>query len=51
MLNVNLGDYAPEGSAVRIIDQMVDTLDTTEIESAYQVHSEAGRPPFTPRLF
>jgi ABC-2 type transport system ATP-binding protein/transposase len=49
MLNVNLGDYAPEGSAVRIIDQMVDTLDTTEIESAYQVHSEAGRPPLHPK--
>jgi transposase len=49
MTQVRLEDYAPSGSAVRIIDEMVDMLDTSGIEAAYDVESEAGRPPFHPK--
>ena len=46
---VRLADYAPEGGAVRIINDMVDTLDTSAIEATYDVQSEGGRPPFHPK--
>ena len=49
MTQVRLEDYAPEGSAVRIINDMIDILDTSAIEAAYDVQSEAGRPPFHPK--
>ena len=49
LTQVRLEDYAPEGSAVRIINDMIDLLDTGAIEGAYDVVSEAGRPPFHPR--
>jgi transposase len=49
MTQVCLEDYAPEGSAVRIINDMIDTLDTSEIEGAYDLQSEGGRPPFHPK--
>jgi len=49
MTQVRLADYAPEGSAVRIINDMIDILDTKAIEAAYDVESEGGRPPFHPK--
>ena len=49
MTQVRLEDYAPEGSAVRIINDMIDLLDTSAIESGYQVQWEGGRPPFHPK--
>jgi len=49
MTQVRLEDYAPEGSAVRIINDMIDLLDTAAIEATYDVQSEGGRPPFHPR--
>jgi transposase len=49
MTQVRLEDYAPEGSAVRIINDMVDLLDTSGIESAYDVQWEGGRSPFHPK--
>jgi len=49
MLNVNLADYALEGSAVRIIDEMVDQLNTDDIEATYDVQNQTGRPPFHPK--
>jgi len=49
MMQIRLEDYAPEGSAVRIINDMVDLLDTRAIEGAYDVQSAGGRPPFHPK--
>jgi len=49
MTQVRLEDYAPPGSAVRIIDEMVELLDTSGIESAYEVECAGGRSPFHPK--
>ena len=49
MAQVRLGDYAPQGSAVRIINEIIDTLDTTAIETAYDLECETGRRPFHPK--
>ena len=49
MAEVNLGDYAPEGSPVRMINDMVDELDTSDIEVHYDVQSDNGRPPIHPK--
>ncbi len=46
---VDLSTVAPEGSAVHIIDELVDSLDTRAIEESYEVNSENGRPPFHPK--
>jgi transposase len=49
LTQVDLSTVAPEGSAVRIIDDLVDSLDTRAIEESYEVGSDNGRPPFHPK--
>ncbi len=49
LTEVDLSTVAPEGSAVHIIDELVDSLDTRAIEESYEVNSENGRPPFHPK--
>lgn len=49
MTEVVLEDYAPEGSAVRTINDMIDALDTSSIEAEYDVQCEGGRRPFHPK--
>lgn len=49
LTQVDLSSVASPGSAVAIIDEMVEALDTCEIESQYDVASESGRPPFHPK--
>ena len=49
LTQVDLSTVAPEGSAVRIIDDLVDSLDTRAIEESYEVDSDNGRPPFHPK--
>jgi transposase len=49
LTEVDLDTIAPPGSAVRIIDELVDSLDTTAIEAHYDVASDIGRPPFHPK--
>ena len=46
---MRLEDYAPEGSAVRIINDMIDILDTSAMEACYDVQSEGGRRAFHPK--
>lgn len=38
-----LDTLAPEGSALRNIDRLVDVLDTGEIEKTYDLESPVGR--------
>ena len=49
LTQVDLSSVAPEGSAVRLINDLVDCLDTSGIERSYEVESEDGRPPFHPK--
>jgi len=49
LTEIDLDTIAPPGSAVRIIDELVNSLDTSEIEKRYDVFSEAGRSPFHPK--
>jgi transposase len=49
LTEIDLDTIAPPGSAVRIIDELVDSLDTSEIEKHFDVASEAGPPPFHPK--
>ena len=49
LTEVSLDSVAPPGSAVRIINDLVDTLDTSAIEAHYDVASDTGRPPFHPK--
>ena len=49
LTQVDLSTVALEGSAVRIIDDLVDSLDTRAIEESYEVGSDNGRPPFHPK--
>jgi transposase len=49
LTEVNLDSIAPVGSALRCIDELVDQLDTTEIERHYDLESEQGREPFHPK--
>jgi transposase len=49
LTQVDLSSVAPEGSAVRLINDLVDCLDTSGIERCYEVESEDGRPPFHPK--
>ena len=51
LTQVDLSTVAVEGSAVRIIDDLVDSLDTRAIEESYEVGSDNGRPPFIRKLF
>lgn len=49
LTQVDLSTVAPEGSAVHLINDLVDSLDTRAIEEAYEVGSDSGRPPFHPK--
>ena len=49
LTQVDLSTVAPEGSAVYIINDLVDSLDTRAIEESYEVGSDNGRPPFHPK--
>jgi transposase len=49
MTYVNLDSAAPMGSAVRIINDVVDCLDTTDIERAYNLEAERGNNPIHPK--
>lgn len=49
LTEIELDTIAPPGSAVRIIDELVDALDTSAIEAHYDVVCEVGRPPFHPK--
>jgi len=47
--NVSLDSIAPIGSVVRSIDELVDKLNTSDIESTYDLESEKGREPIHPK--
>ena len=49
LTQVDLSTAAPEGSAVHIINDLVDSLDTRAIEESYEVDSDSGRSPFHPK--
>jgi len=49
LTEIDLDTIAPPGSAVRIIDELVDSLDTCKIEAQYDVASDSGRAPFHPK--
>jgi transposase len=49
LTQIDLSTAAPEGSAVYLINELVDSLDTRAIEQAYEVGSDHGRPPFHPK--
>lgn len=49
LTQVSLDSIAPVGSALRCIDELVDQLDTKEIENNYDLESEQGREPFHPK--
>ena len=49
LTEVSLDTLAPPGSAVRIINDLLDSLDTSAIEAHYDVASDTGRPPFHPK--
>jgi len=49
LTQVDLSNVAPEGSAVRLINDLVDCLHTSLIEDCHEVESEDGRPPFHPK--
>ena len=47
--NVSLDSIAPIGSVVRTIDELVEKLNTSDIESTYDLESEKGREPIHPK--
>lgn len=49
MLQGNLDSVAPAGSALRIIDELVDVFDTREIEKKYDLKSAIGQEPIHPK--
>lgn len=49
LTHVSLDSIAPVGSALRCIDELVEQLDTAEIEKNYDLESEQGREPFHPK--
>jgi len=49
MAHIDLNSVAPVGSAVRTIDDLVTSLDTTEIEKQYALDSVTGRNPIHPK--
>lgn len=46
---VDLRSAAPDGSAVDIIDQVVDSLDTSRFEARYNLESAQGQNPIHPK--
>lgn len=51
LANVNLDSVAPIGSAVRIINDFVDDLDTVALEKRYAMDVQTGQPPIHPKTF
>jgi len=49
LANVSLDSVAPVGSAVRTIDELVERLDTSEIERSYDMEAEKGQEPLHPK--
>ena len=49
LTEVSLDTVAPPGSAVSIINNLVDSLDTSAVEAQYDVKSDTGRPSFHPK--
>jgi transposase len=49
LTQVDLSIVAPEGSVVALINDLVDSLDTSAIEDEYRTESDDGRPPFHPK--
>jgi transposase len=49
LTEIDLDSIAPPGSAVQVIDELVESLDTSEIEAHYAIASEVGRSPFHPK--
>ena len=51
LTEVDLDSIAPLGSALRYIDELVEMLDTSEIEKSYNLECEQGRNPIHPKTF
>lgn len=51
MTEVDLDSIAPVGSPLRTIDELVESLDTREIEKVYDLDSSQGQNPFHPKTF
>ena len=51
MTEVDLDSIAPVGSPLRTIDELVESLDTREIEKVYDFASAQGQNPFHPKTF
>jgi transposase len=51
MTEVDLDSIAPVGSPLRTIDELVESLDTREIEKVYDFDSAQGQNPFHPKTF
>ncbi len=49
LTEVDLDTVAPLGSVLRYIDELVEMLDTGEIEKTYDLDSEKGREPIHPK--
>lgn len=49
LAHVSLDSVAPVGSAVRTIDELVERLDTSEIEASYDMEAEKGQEPLHPK--
>ena len=50
-LDVDVESLAPIGSPVRVIDELVEKLDTSALESTYDLESPQGREPVHPKTF
>ena len=50
-LDVDVDSLAPAGSPVRVIDELVEKLDTGAIETTYDLESPQGREPIHPKTF
>ncbi len=48
---VDLDSIAPVGSPLRTIDELVESLDTREIEKVYDLDSPQGQEPFHPKTY
>ena len=51
LTQVDLSTVAPEGSAVHIINDLVDSLDTHAIEESYEVDSDMDARLFIQKRF
>jgi transposase/IS5 family transposase len=51
MTEVDLDSIAPVGSPLRTIDELVESLNTGEIEKVYDLDSPQGQNPFHPKPF